>query len=391
MNDAKAEFWGDLQADLYTQTSALYLANQTLESVLATNGRKVHKPILSQPDVGDYVAHNDITFKQKTAEKQTLEVDTFPYAAEVIDITESNQSPYDLVAHSSQAIRKGLINRAEQVFTTQFSSAYHKINGGTALALTPTNILEVIEEADGKLGSFDAPTDTASRSLVVGPRTVAMLRRAKAERETGLGDQTLANGIVGAWKGWTVVSNNNLPFSATLAVPQNVTAGNTVNLMGVEFKCVAALTGSAGLPGEIVGTAHATFRANLISAINGTTGAGTTYGELDPVSRFILTNKRRVRASESSTNVLLTGFGDIVVTATMTHADNKVSAQKQTGIFMVRGAVDLVMQFMEQTVTDKEKGFADLSKGIIGVGAKMFKDGSLLSCSLPLDVSAWKA
>jgi len=388
MNDARAEFWGDLQNDLYTTTSALYLANQTLESVISTNGRKAHRPILSQPDIGDYTAHTDITFKQKTAEKQTLEVDTFPYAAEVVDITESNQTPYDLVAHSGQAIRKGLINRVEQVFTSKFSGAYHKINGGTAFEMTPTNVLEIIEEANGKLGSFDAPTDTASRALVVGPRTTAMLRRAKAERETGLGDSTLANGIVGSWKGWTVVENNNIPWSATLTMDTNPSAGDTITIMGVEAEYVAALTGAEN---EIlIGANVAATRANTKSYVEGTAGAGSTYGDMDNVSAFIIRNKRRVRCT-SVEAMAFTGYGDIVVGETFTAATNVWSAQKQDAVFMIRGAVDMVMQFMEQTTTDKEKGFADLTKGIIGVGAKMFKDGSLVSCHLPLSVSHWSA
>ena len=47
MDDIKLEFWGDLQADLYTVNSAVYLANQSLEQLISTDGRKAHRPILS--------------------------------------------------------------------------------------------------------------------------------------------------------------------------------------------------------------------------------------------------------------------------------------------------------------------------------------------------------
>jgi hypothetical protein len=33
LNDIKQEFWGDLQADFYTQNSAVYLANQDLKDL----------------------------------------------------------------------------------------------------------------------------------------------------------------------------------------------------------------------------------------------------------------------------------------------------------------------------------------------------------------------
>ena len=388
MDDLKAEFWGDLQADYYTTTSALYLANQTLETVISTEGRKAHKPILSNPSIRDYVAHTDLTFDKKTASKQTLEVNQFPTAAEVIDITEKNQNPYDLLSHSTRGIRQGLINRTEQIFLSQISSAGSAFNGGTYLALDTTNVHDVFEEAAGTLGSFDVPESTDMRVAVFGPRTVAMLRKAHAQRETALGDQVSQNGIIGPWKGWTIVQNNNLPWTATLAMATQPTAGDDWTIMGRKIEFVASLTGAN--PGAVLrGADAAASRANFIALINGAAGAGTTYVEFDAISAFMIRNKRRITAVESSTNVVLSGFGDIVVKENMTAGGNVVTVQRQDSIFMMRGAIDLVMQFMELDIDKKEKGFADLPKGIIGVGAKMFQDGALASFRVPQDVLGW--
>lgn len=84
-----------------------------------------------------------------------------------------------------------------------------------------------------------------------------------------------------------------------------------------------------------------------------------------------------------------TGFGDISVSETFTAATNVWSAQQQKAAFMVRGAIDMVLQFMDLKVADKEKGFADLAKGIIGVGAYMFEDGADLTVSLTQDASGF--
>lgn len=385
--DIRAEFWGDLQQDFYTTTSALYLANQTLESVISTDGRKAHKPILSQPSVRDYVPHTDITFDRKVAEKQTLEVDQFPSAAEVIDITEKNQNPYDLLGHSSNAIRRGLINRTEQLFLSNISSAEHTIGGGTYFELGAGNILEVIQEADGTLGSFDIPTDTNMKVAVFGPRTIAMLRRAKADRESRLGDSVLQNGVVGPWQGWTFVQNNNLPFTATLGLATQPTAGDTVTIMGREIEFVASLTG-ADAGSVLIGANVAATRANLAALINGAAGAGTTYTEFDNVSAFIVRNKRRITCT-SAADMVFSGFGDITVSDDLTDATDGWKNTRQDSIFMMRGAIDLVMQFMDLEIGSKEKGFADLPKGIIGVGSKMFQDGALMSVKVPQDVSGW--
>jgi len=389
MDDIKQEFWGDLQVDLYTANTAIYLANQSLESVISTNGRKAHRPILSHPDVGTYTPHSDISFNTKTATKQTLEVDTFEYAAEDIDITEKNQTPYDLLSHSLKSIRKGLMNRVEQKYLSEITNADHLIAGG-ATVVSAANILDILEEAEGKLGSFDAPYETSMRAAVFGPRTVAKLRRAKSDRESRLGDSVLENGVVGPWQGWTVVQNNNLPWSATLTIATNPTDGDTVTISGVVFEFQDDLTdvttGNVGVlrHGSTVGTS----RANLAAAINDSGTAGTNYTQLSAKQNFIIRRKRNITAT-SAEAMAFTGYGDISVSETLTAPADVWSAQEEQSVFMVRGAIDLVMQFMDLKVGDKEKGFADLPKGIIGLGTEVFDDGASMMVRLRQDVSGF--
>ena len=382
MDDARREFWGDLQVDLFVANSAVYLANQSLENLIRTDGRKAHRPILSHPQVGTYTPHSDISFETKTSTKQTLEVDTFEYAAEDIDVTEEKQTPYSLLEHSMRSIRRGLSNRVEQVFLGNITSSDHDINSGTALEVTSANILDIIEEAEGKLGAFDAPYETKMRAAVLGPRTVAKLRRAKSDRETRLGDVTLANGVVGPWQGWTVVQNNNLPWSATLGIATKPTDGDTVVISGVTFtfKTTIATAGHV-----FIGANVAASRANLKLAVEG--GAvGSAYIALGLRDQFLLYRKRNI-ACTSDAAMLFTGFGDISVSETLTDTTDAWSAQKLQSVFMIRGAIDLVLQFMDLEIGDKEKGFAKLPKGIIGVGSQMFDDGKVLAVNLTQDAS----
>jgi len=387
MDDARQEFWGDLQADLYVQNTAVYLSNQRLENLISTNGKKAHRAILTHPQVGTYSPHVDITFETKTATKQTLEVGTFEYAAEDIDITEKMQTPYDLVAHSSKSIRNGLLNRVEQVYLSEITNARHTISGG-AIELASSNILDVLEEAEGKLGSFDAPYETSMRAAVLGPRTVAKLRRAKSERETKMGDSVLANGVVGPWQGWNIVQNNNLPWSATLTMDTNPTDGDTVTIAGVTFEFRATLGDAAAGNVAVLrhGSTVATSRANLAAAINNTATAGTTYVQLGAMDNLMIRRNRNITAA-SAQDMLFTGFGDIAVSETFTAATNIWSAQEQQSVFMIRGSIDLVLQFMDLDISKKEKGFADLVKGVIGVGAETFSDGAVWMVRLRQDVS----
>ncbi len=389
MDDIKLEFWGDLQADLDTKNTAVYLANQSLENLISTDGKKAHRPILSHAHTATYTPHQDITFTQKKAAKSYLEVSTFEYAAEDIDITEKNQSPYDLLQQSLQSIRNGLSNRFEQAFLSEISNARHSINSGSAFELSATNVLDCFQEADSKLGAFDVPTETSMKAVVLGPNSVAKLRRAKSERETDLGDAVLSNGVIGPWNGWTVVQNNNLPWSATLTMDTNPTDGDTVTVAGVTFTFKSTLGSTEG--NVLIGINVAATRANLKAAVEAGSGAGSTYvdfGTTDVgiMNDFMLRRKRYVKCT-SAEAMAFTGFGDISVSETFTAATNVWSAQHQSSIFMIRGAIDAVLQFQALKVSDKQNGFADLPKGMIAMGTKMFPDGAIASVKMTLDAS----
>lgn len=379
------EFWGDLQVDLYTANTAVYLANQKLEDILSSNGRKAHRPIMSNPQMGTYTPHTDISFDQKSSSDQYLEVDTFKYAAEDIDFTEKNQTPYDLVSHSLKSIRKGLMNHVEQKYLSEISNAGLSI-ATSPITITSANVLDALEEAEGKLGAFDAPYETSMRAAVFGPRTVAKLRRSKSDRETRLGDSTMENGVVGPWQGWTVVQNNNLPWSATLTIATQPTDGDTVVISGVTFTFKTTLGSTAG--NVLIGADAAAARANLKLAVEKGAGAGTNYVELALRDRFLISRKRNITCG-SAEGMLFVGFGDISVSETLTAAADVWSLQRQSSVFMIRGSIDMVLQMMALEVGDKEKGFAELPKGMIGVGTKVFSDGAVQMVKMVQDASGF--
>ncbi len=382
VSDLKQEFWGDLQADLFVQNTAVYLADQSLERVIAEDGEKAHRPIVSHPDIGTYTAHSDIDFDQKDASKQTLTVDQFEYAAEDIDITEQVQTKEDLVAHSLKSIRKGLNNSVEQAYLDEITNAHHEYSG-SPVSVSASDVLKFFEEAEAKLGSYDAPYETSARAAVLGPSTVATLRRTKSELATDLGDKTMENGVVGPWQGWTVVQNNNLPFSAELDLATNPSDGDTVSIAGVTF----TFKTDPSSEGDVdIGTDADGSRANLVDAINGDSGS---YTDIDNRDNFMLRRKRRVSAENDSSNneVDIEGYGDISTSTDLTNGDDGWTNEVQDAVFMIRGAIDLVLQFMRLEIGDKEKGFADLPKGVIGLGTKTFKDGEIMMVRLGVDAS----
>lgn len=390
MDDAKQIFWGMLQDELYVQTPEVFLANRQGEDLLTTDGVSYHKPILSQPDGGTYTAHGTITPSQKSASKQTLTVDTFKWSADQIDDTDSYQTPYDLYGHSARGVREQMRLHIGQKFMDQLSSASNSI-ATSPFEVTSTNVLDALEEAEGKLGAIDAPYETLMRAIVFGPKTVAKLRRAKSDRESRLGDSVLANGVVGPWQGWTVVQSNNLPYSAVLTMATNPTDGDTVTIAGVTFEFQDDLADVADGNVGVLRDASAadTSRAALAAAINDSGTEGTTYTAMSNYQDFVIRKKRNITATNnnSADTLTLAGYGDISVSETFTAAGNVWGSQQQTSVFMIRGAIDLVVQFMQLETTRRETGFGDIIKGLVGIGASAFDDGARLMVKMTQDAS----
>ena len=397
MTDLKLEFWGDMQKTLWVENSALNaLSNTQLEGLISTDGRKAHKPIISLPHSGVYIPYQDINFNRKTASKQTLEVDTFSYAADEIDITDKNQTRYPLTETAASDQMRTHNNKIEQLVMSKIVGATHVIQGAgnTTLTIDTTSIFDVFEESDTKLGSTDAPFE--NRIAIFGPHVISTIRKAKSQRETGMGDMVLSNGVVGNWNGYRIIQNNNLPYTATLKMATLATATDTVTIAGVTFEFVAALANvsSTSYIAVLIGNDAAATRLNFKNAVIGdATSKGTTWaeatGSVGTNHRFVLSEKRGISITNAE-DMVLTGFGDIVVSEGLTAVADVWSAQEQTAVMGVAGMIDLVLQIQEIETTKKEKGFADLVKSLIGVGTYMFDDGARCAVRVRVNASAWK-
>jgi len=397
MDDIKLEFWGDMQKVLWVENTAVaMLSDEQLTGLISTDGKKAHRPIISLPHTGTYTPYSDITFSRKTASKQTLEVNTYRYAADEVDVTDKNQTRYPLTEDSAVNQMKVLNNKIEQLVMSKITGAFHTIEGAGATTLTidVSNILDIFEEADTKLGAVDAPFE--NRIAVFGPHVIATIRKAKQQRESILGDKILENGIVGPFSGYTVIQSNNLPFTATLTMATQPTALDTVTIAGVTFQWCTALAdvASTSYVAVLNGADVAASRLNLKKAVEADSATvGTNWAEATGSvaihNRFTLNEKRSLSITNAEAMVL-TGYGDIVVSEGLTNAGNVWSAQEQTAVIGNKGIIDLVLQIQEIESTKKEKGFAYLIKSMIGVGAYMFDDGARVAIKVRVNASAWK-
>jgi hypothetical protein len=144
------------------------------------------------------------------------------------------------------------------------------------------------------------------------------------------------NGYAGNFAGYKVYSSNNVFHKRTISF-SSVVATDEITVAGVKFTFVASIGSTAG--NVLKGANDAAALANLAAAINGASGAGTTYVEVSAADRAKLKN---VKANLDASTGVLTTAGAVVVSTPDTTIT--VGNAEEHAILCRPGAIDLIMQ-----------------------------------------------
>lgn len=392
ISDLKPAFWAkEAQRSLFVENKAMAIANTTLRNILAGEGDTVYRTIVSYPASATYVPGTDITTQAVTGSKETLTVGTFLASLVTIDDTERVQSVVDLATNISNKMMRDHNNRIEQAVLAEVTNASWTLDdgnvGGTSgnNAIVNTNTVpQFFIAADTKLDAIDAPK--AGRTAVVGGHFLGQLKLQQAGRQTVFGDGVNTRGVVANLFGWDILYSNNLPYAAVLGIATQPTDGDTVTIAGVLFTFKTVLGTTAG--NVLIGASAATANTNLTALINApatTTAQGVALASEDA---FLLRDKRRVTATAGATSTTIAGFGDIVVSETLTAAADVWSGQRQDALFCVSGSIDMVVQMPPkiETVRDQDQ-FATIVKSMLGYGKKTYADGARQMVRVKIDAS----
>lgn len=385
LSSLNASFWSkEAQKSLFVENNAyMAVANLKLITELPSEGGNAYyRTILSYPASETYTPGTDITGTALSASSESLSVGTFKSTKVTIDDTEKKQSIISIGEEIMKKIMKLHNNQLEQACMAEVTNAQHYLDdgnvGGTAgnyMSLTTDNIPQVFTAAHTKLDIFDAPR--AGRVAVIGGHTYGLLTLQQAGRNTGFGDTVNSRGFVGNLFGWDIIVNNNLPYTAVLSMVTNPTDGDTVVIAGVTFtfKTTPTSAGHVLLDASTVDTS----RAALAAAINDSGTAGTTYIQLSSENRSLLRDKRVITAtnSNSADTLTITGYGDIVVSETLTAAADSWTSKQQHSFFGSRGSVHMVVQIPPHIEVARDPDqFSDIVKSLLGYGKKTYADGA---------------
>ena len=386
------EVWASMaQETFFKESVALGVANTELRADLQ-EGDVLHKPYGSYARVQTYTKGTDITVKDLSTTDDTLTVDTAKVASFYVDKLDSVQNKYNAIKEFASGAMRQLNNTLDQAVIGEYSNAGTTLDdgdiGGTdgnGIVMSAANTANIFTAAGRVLNSKKRLG--GERFALIGPRMLQTIQEYVGGRETGFGDTVSDNGKVANRFGFGLRLSNNLPFTATLDGATIFVDTETITINGVVF--------TADADGAAVGAGHFSIQttaalciAQLASAINddGTPGVDT-YIALSAEDRQLI-EEAGIVATISGTNLLLTGYGDIVVSEAA--AGSGWSAQTQYALAGQVGAIDLVTQ-IAPTVEFRD---APLRLGryvhpYMLYGVKTFTRMADSLVAVQFDVSAW--
>jgi hypothetical protein len=361
-----------LQAYLEESLVVSTLANRRLQPFL--KGKTVHVPRMALNKIQAYTKYSDITFQDLSSSDETLTLDTTPVVPFAIDEVDEAEQSYDIRGEALQRAAFKLKQYIEGQFFAQYSNA--KWNAGSTITLSATSTdagfpVTVFGRAKAVLSKVGV--DVSNLAIVLDPLHLEVIQRGVLGNTFSESDATYKMGYRGKFLGCSLYESSNLSGSATLAVASQPADGYVIKINGVTFTAKTTLGTTAG--NVLLGADAAAFRANLIAAINGAAGAGSTYVEIgqDNRNQFI----DGVTASESSTNVVLASRrGAPYVESTNTAAVDWQDIVSYA-LVMEKGAIDLVMgKEVGIKESDSPKQIGKLYKVWAHFGIKTFTEGA---------------
>lgn len=353
-----AAYWSRrMQLTNYRQAVYIPIVSMEEQDTLK-KGNVVHRPYRSTMYPRTYTRGTAVVIRDVTDTDETLTVDTAQVVPFYVDDLDALQHNYKVLNEYADDSTTVLTNYIDGIILGEALNATSvvddsTINGGTAgngFTLTTANIVRVFTEAKKKLKKQNIiPTDLFA---VISPEFESVLMNFFANRETTLGDSTGMNGNIGKYMGFDLSVSNGLTFTAVLAMPTILVAGDTITINGVVS--TARANGAAVAAGDFhisttVDLCRASF-ANLLNNASGfaaAAGAAGSYFEYSAANRDLLIGLTAVNDDTADTlTITFKGAGVITVAEGATPADCIWTAAKQIqhNLFGKKGCIDLVIQ-----------------------------------------------
>lgn len=326
----------------------------------------------------------DITEGNFAITEESLTADTVNQINIAITNLEEIQSNLDLQSETANRIafaQGQLYDKAVAQQAVTKANSSNQINLSSPYTKSKTTIIDKI---DGEMRVALSEQNAFGNALLYVTPSIASAIRLSGQFDgtsEGLrfrlsqGVPTM-NGLMGTISGFLVYETNNIPYRQKLTLgtaPSNgetwtITIGSTT----VTVNFVTTIGSTAG--NVLIGGSAAATQANLRAAINGSSGAGTTYVEFSAADRAAL-SAAFVQISAWSSNVAyLTSADSFTLGGTATYP---VAGTLARVIFaMDRDSVHFVEQMNKFDIRVQPQGFRDNILAEIVRGQEVFAENA---------------
>lgn len=360
-----------VQALLEDTLVAMELANTTLMANMP-DGNVINFPRPEFQNVESYTKYTDVVDQNLDFSNETLNINKTPIVTFVYDDVDNLDNGYDVVASAAPKAAY----RIKQDIEGNFFNEYTNAGSGSASAITLTtgtsgNTVETYGNAYATL--VNDGVDSANVVAVIDPFQLSTIGVAALGNTFNVADKAFKKGYRGTFQNMATVVSTNLTATGDLAIATNPTATDTVTVNGVTFTFVAAVWTTAG--NVLIGANAAASVDNLVAAINGAAGAGTTYIEVSTANRSKLEG---ITAVDNTTSIAITSKrGYKVITTDLTAAADKMGVITIHNLIMEKGAIHLVMQKeVSLKVQDVQKQLGTRYMTWARYGIKTFAEGA---------------
>ena len=330
-----------VQALLEEKLVVMDLANMTLIAEMP-DGNTIHFPRPEFQNVKEYIKYTDVDDQPVNFTDETLTINKTPIITFTYDDVDRLDNGYDFVSSAAPKAAYRIKQDIEGNFFNEILNA--NTTNGDPVELTigaSTNVTTVYGQAYAQLANDGV--DTGNMVAVVDPFQMERIGSGALGNTFNTSDRAYKNGYRGMFQNMMLIVSTNLTSQSILAFGTQPTANDTVTIAWVIFTFVAAVGTDEG--NVLIGTAVADTRANLISAVNGAVGGGTTYVELTTLDRSKMEWLTLTQDPDTSANVnFLSKRWYKILSSSLTAATNLWGIVSIHNAIMERWSIHCVMQ-----------------------------------------------
>jgi hypothetical protein len=313
--------------------------------------RVIHNPFGVDPTGYDGASQTSYSVTDFTLGEDTLTINRRAGAAEHIDNIEQLQVRYDLAMDRSQRHAYTVKDKIDQyglalpvaagASVQDIDAGYMSsgVSNGTPISSSTSNIDDTANAIIERLGLVNGAMDRGI-FWAISPFELTDISGFAQNNGYNVADAAIKNGFVTGtpFAGLDIVVTNNLTHTQVLGLATKPTAADTITVNGVKFTFVSSLGTTAG--NVLIGADADAARANLTAAINGGSGAGSTYVEVSAADRITLSRLQATAVNDNSGDTMtLTTRGTLVTAETLTDGTDAWATVKRHTIAGVKGSI----------------------------------------------------